>query len=311
MKKAALIYDFDLTLSEEYQQFPFLREFAAEIKDKYGLSIEDYFPLLCDAKGIEYGVGAMQQVMIDAQDIFVGLTNEQMREKYGPMIKLADGLSDWFPRMNDFALNLGLDLSHHVVSAGFASLIEGTPIARYLTSIHSGTFIDDDKCIRQIATIVDPYNKMGKITQVCKGKGKENKVLRIGDYDINYDHCMVYGDGESDKNMMNFSRERGALAAGVYNGKDRDNFEKAKSSLKEHVHALVPRNFSPGSGLEEFTQWGLELIAQRTCDFDYRVVHALNVGQLKNKELLELTSRHLDNCDDCQARSAETKVYPQ
>ena len=58
-KRIALIYDFDLTLSEEYQQFPLFREFSDQLREKHGIDREqDYFPTLCESL-VDIEVGSL------------------------------------------------------------------------------------------------------------------------------------------------------------------------------------------------------------------------------------------------------------
>lgn len=310
MRRVGLIYDFDLTLSEEYQQFPILRKFAPAIERKYGITRpEDYFPQLCERENIEIGVGAMQQVLNDAQDIFPGLSNETMRQEYAPLIRLSPGLPGWFGRINEYASSLELTLEHHVVSAGFRPLIEGTALAAYLASIRSGTFIDDGKTITKIKTIVDPKNKREEIIKICKGQDMHDDIP-IGHYRINYDRVIVVGDGHSDKRKFNFIQERGGIAIGVYTQGDEERLQMAKKELSGRVHYLVPRDYSAASPLERVVAASLELIAQRTCTFDYRMVRALKLGHLQNRLLTELTEEHWAGCADCQKRSEKTQILP-
>ena len=307
-RKVACIYDFDLTLSEEYQQFPIFREFAAGIRQKHGITaIEDYFTTLCSGQGIDIGVGAMQQVLLDAKDIFPDLTNERLRTIYGPQIRLASGLPDWFARTTTYGEQRGLQIQHHVISAGFTPLIEGTSIAPYLASIRSGTFIEGQAGIERIKTIVDPNNKREEIIKICKG-GDVHKDLSIDEYEFTYENVIVFGDGKSDRRKFNFIRERGGIAVGVYTQNDSAHFLRAREDLHGLVHYLVPRNYSSGSSLERVVQQSLDTIAQRSCTFDFRMVHSLQLNHLRHAELEAVTQKHVDSCNDCQERSQGTQI---
>ena len=309
-RNVACIYDFDLTLSEEYQQFPILRKFAKEIERKHGLTrIEDYFNRLCGRQGIDIGVGAMQQILLDCQDIFTGITNESMKTVYAPQIQLSPGLPDWFPRTTSYAEQQGLDLEHHVVSAGFTPLIAGTIIAPYLTSIRSGTFLEGPAGLEKIKHIVDPNSKREEIIEICKGQDV-HEDLSIDQYHLTYDNVIVFGDGQSDQRKFNFIRERGGLAIGVYKKGDEQDLARAQRDLGGRVHYLVPRDYSAGTPLEEVVQQGLETMAKRTCTFDYRLIHALQRYHLRHPELTEVASRHLEWCNDCQERSKPTQILP-
>lgn len=308
-QKAACIYDFDLTLTEEYQQMPILRTFARQIEQRYGIQPDNYFSTLCSGQGIEVGVGAMQQFILDVKDnVFYGITNDTMRNYYAQQIQLSSGLPEWFPRINETAGKVGLTLEHHVVSAGFTPLIEGSHIAPDLTSIRSGTFIDNEKGIYKIRTIVDPNNKREEIIKICKGVDLHDD-LPIDKYNVRYSNVLVFGDGHSDKRMFNFVRERGGIAIGVYKKEDVQDKEKAQRELNGRVHYLVPRDYSERSALEQVVQQSLQMIARRTCKFDFHDIRKLQLHHYGDSKQIKLAAQHLRRCGDCQERSKETVVY--
>ncbi|MEK6951160.1 MAG: hypothetical protein AABX13_05550, partial [Nanoarchaeota archaeon] len=295
-------------------QMPILRTFARQIEQRYGIQPEEYFSTLCSGQGIEIGVGAMQQFISDVREhVFYRISNETMKNYYAQQIQLAPGLPEWFPRINEMAKKVDLTLEHHVVSAGFTPLIEGSIIAPYLASIRSGTFIDDEKehngkSLSRIKTIVDPNNKREKIIEICKGKDV-HKDIPIDDYALRYSNVIVFGDGHSDKRMFNFIRERGGRALGVYEKDNPEALAKAQQELTGRVHYLVPRDYSAGRPLEKVVEESLHRIAQRSCRFDYRDIHALLLHHLEDEEQIEFIRRHWQSCADCQERGKETKVY--
>ncbi len=249
----------------------------------------------------------MQQFILDAQDIFTGLTNQAMRKEFAPQIKLAAGLPAWFPRIDDYARSLDIEVEHHVISAGFTPLIEGTAIAPYLASIRSGTFLENERGIYKIKTIIDPHNKREEIIKICKGLGLYAD-LPIGQYHINYNQVIVLGDGHSDRRKFNFVRERGGIALGVYTANDEDSFNRAREELDGRVQVLVPRDYQERTPLEKEVKQGLQRIAQRSCDFDYRFIHAWRLGQLRNPHLIQVSASHWKSCEDCQLQGARTKA---
>lgn len=309
MKRAACIYDFDLTLTEEYQQMPILRAFARQIEEKHGVQPENYFATLCSGRGIDIGVGAMQQFTRDIQKgVFYGISNTSMQNVYAREIQLALGLPEWFHRINEAVEKIGLTLEHHVVSAGFKPLIEGSIIAPYLASIRSGTFIDNERGIDEIKTIVDPNNKRDEITKICKGTEDVHEDLPIDKYHLRYDRLIAFGDGHSDKRMFNYVRERGGIAIGVYTKDDAQNKVKAEQELRGRVHYLVPRDYSAGTPLEQVVQQSLHLISKRTCRFDFHDLRKLQLHHYEDSKQIKLAAQHLRRCGDCQERSKETKV---
>ena len=305
--KIGFIYDFDLTLSEEYQQMPLFRDYAKNIEEAYNISPDDYFRELCE--GTDIGVGSLEQMLNDVKSgVLPSVTNQVMRDEYGPQVELAKGLPDWFDRINNMVEKMGYEASHHVVSAGCTSFIEGTKIAPYLDSIHAGEYLDDSNGIKRIKKVVEPNNKRAEIIKICKGTGI-NEDLAIDNYAINYDHVILFGDGESDKRMFNFIRERGGYAIGVYGKNNKPGIDKTKRDLKGKVNFILPRDYSMGSIIENIATELVKIISNRTCDYDYRMVHALSLDHLRNENLIDLTNQHLNDCKDCKQRSKNTIIF--
>lgn len=308
--RCACICDFDLTLSEEYQQMPILRKYAAQLLKKHGVTPEQYLTKICGTDVTNAGVRSMQQLIFDAQDIFPWLTEQVMREEFGPQIRLARGLPEWLPRITQFSEGLDLELRHYVVSAGCTALITGTAIADYLTPpIYAGEFEEDSGRITKIKRAIDPYSKTMWIKKICKGKDLDAD-LALHEYDVNYDHVVLFADGFTDRDAINFIRERGGYTIGVYNEQDPGDFEKAKRMLAGKVHFLVPRDYSSGSPLEQVVHQALDKISHKQCDYYYMLTDALPLNHIGNSSLRELTSTHLADCPDCQYRGRQTEIHP-
>ena len=287
-----------------------LRKYADNLKKKYPhiTKPEEYFPVLCD--GIDIGVGAMQQILLDAEDVFEGLTEKAMREEFGPNIKLAYGQpEEWFKRIYAFASTCGIDPVSHCISGGILPLIQGTALSTYFTSIHAGDFeYDVSGRIVKIKHVVDPYNKGDILVGICKG-GRAEGSIRFESYALNYDHLFIFGDGDSDKTIMNFGRERGAIPIGLYTAGDEESFERAKRELTYCTRYIVPRDYSSGAPLEQVVQISLIRMVQSSCKFDYRMISSLKQGHLRDNNLVKVTEKHLAKCPECQERNKPTEYY--
>ncbi|MBU0457504.1 MAG: hypothetical protein ABH824_06875 [Nanoarchaeota archaeon] len=316
-KKAALIFDVDLTLTEEYQQMPIFRAYLEKIREKYDgknnpkivTEPEEYFPVLCDDTNIDIGIGSMEQLLIDVRDgTFEGLTNEKMREEFGPKVKLAEGLEIWLPSITDDAKFLDLDLSSHAISAGTKPLIEGLKIAHHFSSIRAGEYEQENGKLTRVKTIVDPYKKTDPLKEICKGE-KVEKRRRLKDYEILYDCVVGFGDGQSDQRILNFIKELGGISIGVFKKGDQEDYYRCVRDLAGFVHYIVPRDYTYGNTLDNLTRKSLKLIAKRTCTFDFRLISALNQQHLRHPELIDITKKHLSECQDCYERSKPTQFY--
>jgi len=124
--KVGFFYDYDLTLTEEFQQTPIFRKYFGQLKEKYGINKIDEYWNLCSGK--DKSVIWMEQFLKDAKTTFDHLTNKQMQEEFAPLVKLAEGLPSWFERIKQYASSLDVELENHVISAGIYPLIAGSKI---------------------------------------------------------------------------------------------------------------------------------------------------------------------------------------
>ncbi|MBU1976022.1 MAG: hypothetical protein KKG59_06480 [Nanoarchaeota archaeon] len=313
--RVGFFYDFDLTLSEEYQQFPLFRHFTESLKEKYPWfeKPEDYWRL---CQHCDLGVGYMEQMVTHVKNgVFSGLTNEQMESEFGPQIELSSGLPGWFPRMGDFCDSNYLDPEHHVISVGIDPLIRGTSIAPHLTSVTSGKFRGNSKGITKISNIVDPFQKVEVIKTICKGDLYTDLALK--DYHINYRHALVFGDGFTDRDMFRYIRQRGGIAICVFEPGNRPAYENAvhnlggDGTLNSSVTILAPRDYRAGSVLEEVTQEMLHNMVEREkhCDMDYLLVHSMLRGQLEHPQINEIVSGHYQDCKWCQKLTSPQLIF--
>ncbi len=313
-RKLGLFYDFDLTLSEEYQQYPIFRHFSRKLERFYGITKPEQYWQLC--AGAELGVGYMEQIVKDAGKVFKGLTNTSMRETFAPQIQLAPGVIDWFDRIAEFCKLLSEEETpiiipeHHVVSVGITPLIEGTQIGPKLDSVKSCEFVDDGEEIYKIKNLLDPFRKIEAIKARCKGgddKTALHRDISHDEYNIHYANCMVFGDGFTDSDMFRYLQQRGGIAIAVYKSGNRADFNKAAASVGNSVNFVVARDYSEGTMLEEVVKQSIALI-QSACDMDYSIINKLLINRLPNTELRDLATTHLRGCTTCQERS-KTRFY--
>mgnify|MGYP007066201332 CR=1 FL=1 len=312
MVRIGFIYDFDLTLSEEFQQYPIFREFAAQLKEVHGVSLPEEYWRLCNNS--EMGVGWMQQLVKDAKaGVFPNLTNQRMRDHFASQIKLSpglvtlDGTANWFDRVNEYCQDNGSEGEHHVISVGVHPLIAGTAVFPNLTSLRSGTFNEDDSGIVDIKTIVDPFRKVEDVKSICKGTDL-HEDLPLDRYHINYRNVIIFGDGQSDKDMFRYIRQRGGIAVAVFEEGNWQEYRKAIKNLGDSVNIIAPRDYSGGSTLDELIKEHVGKISSEICDMDYDLVHKFLLGQLRNDAVRTVVQGHYQDCGLCQERS-ELKAY--
>ncbi len=309
--KIGLFYDWDLTLTEEFQQVPIFRKYLENLNKKYGItSPEAWFSLLKEG---ELGITYMEQMLKDAEDCFENLTNEKMKTEFAPQQQLAPGVLDWFERINKYAAKEEVDLEHHVISVGNLPLIQGTAIFPYFSSVSAGEFIEQDGKIYKIKKIIQSFKKVESFKKILKG-GNLHENLERDQYNILPENSIVLGDGQSDLDIFRYIKQRGGFAIGVYKKGNRKEFERAlnlfhlNDSYDCQISRLVARDYSEGSQLESQVKKIIHNIKARPrhCNMDYSIIHNHKLNQIQNKQIKDIAEKHFNSCLYCQ-----DKFYPQ
>jgi phosphoserine phosphatase len=301
MVQIGFFYDFDLTLSEEFQQFPLFREFFENLNRKYGIKNPEEYWSLCGRK--DKSVGWMGQMLKDSNEIFGGLSNKRMQEKYGPQIKLAKGIPEFFSVIREDLKKKDFECEHHIISVGVDALIKGTSVFPEVDSIVSGEYEEDENGIIKIKNIVSEFRKVEHIKTICKGKGL-HKDVAMNEYNINYKNAFVIGDGQSDVDMFRFILQRGGTAIAVFEPGSFEQYHNAVMLLGNSVNVIVPRDYSENSRIRkvinEIIQEKIEAIGK--CDMDYELVHNYQLGYIESEAVKEVIKKHLEECEYCKKK---------
>lgn len=232
LTKAAIVYDFDGTLSPgSMQQHSFLpslgyknhqtfwKEVKAETKARDGDEILTYM-----------------QHMIQKGAV----TREQLRE-HGQKLPLFDGVGSWFSRINDYGAARGLRLEHYVVSSGNLEMIEGCSIANEFKHVFASSFAyDDDGNAVWPAVAVNFTNKTQYLFRINKGimnswDGEAvNRWIPMQERQVPFERMIFIGDGDTDIPSMKMVRYQGGAAIAVF---DPEHWEAASAQNK--VHRLI------------------------------------------------------------------------
>ena len=134
--KAALIYDFDGTLSPgNMQEYGFI---AA-----VGKSNEEFWHesnVLAENFDADPILSYMFKMLEHAGNTGLPIKREVFRET-GRNITLYDGVVEWFERINRYGAERGIEILHYINSSGLKEIIEGTPIAHEFKKIYACEFL--------------------------------------------------------------------------------------------------------------------------------------------------------------------------
>lgn len=213
-KKVAIFADFDLTLTEEYQQIPLIDHYLEKYKKFYNqpkilehyrkfdptFSFKepgDFFKILHVKRDeiisqdknsrIQNGITWLGQLLCDTQEGFP-LENLSLEKLYelGKKIKMSKGCLECFIKLKEIWLKKGIEVEIFIVSVGLKTLIRGA-IDGYMEEqnikqnpidgIYSAEInetISNNKKRLEIISVIEDYSKTEIAYEIAKG-GKSNR----------------------------------------------------------------------------------------------------------------------------------------
>ena len=318
MRTIIFIWDFDLTLSAEYQQLPIFRKHFTKIKaqaKKEGLALrkpEDAlqrFDLMRGAFGVSY----LQRILWDAQKggCLEGLSNEELRT-LGSQIAPARGLvAGWWELAKRFAGRA--EIKHHIVTVGLRPMVEGFFAHHKLLPLIDGIDASEffgKKTITGIKQVVLPFSKNEWIFSYMKGGYSHlNELMREGQRKYHFKDSIVIGDGFTDIAKFSVAKQRGGVPCCVYDPENGEAFEKAKRLLGQRVDYVLPRDYTPGRQTFEALATIIERKLARRCQFTPVVLFYYRDGEVHPK-IAKLVKAHLGTCRECRQYFEKHFVAP-
>ena len=271
--KAAIIYDFDGTLAEgncaEHGLMPaigitdvnsFWDTVAQENKSRDGDEILTYLGLL-----------ALQARAAYKRE---ELRPERLKH-FGSEIPLFPGVSEWFDRINKFAMTLDIQLDHYIVSSGIEEMILGTTIAHHFKKVFGCRYHYDDKhnYAKWPAVTINYTTKTQFIFRINKGvlncydNSAVNKYVEHSQRPVPFNHIIYLGDGDTDIPCMRLVKDQGGCSIAVFSPM---NWEKPKNQKKiekliseDRVNYVVPGDYTKGTQLDVTVKGVLSKISRR------------------------------------------------
>jgi hypothetical protein len=274
----AIAYDFDGTLApgnmQEHSFIPELgikkRDFWDEVKAK--AKLHDMDEIL-----------SYMYLMLREADNSGKKISKRSFAGHGQGLPLFPGVTEWFPRINQYAKSKGVKVHHYIISSGLREMLAGTKIAKEFDFIFaSGFMYDQHDVARWPALAVNYTNKTQHLFRINKGiinsydNERINKFVAEPDRPIPFSNMVYIGDGETDIPSMKMVKYQGGYAIAVYDA---------------HKRRTATRP-SP-------KQTCLTLLEQNRADFafpaDYRVGQGLDVliKSIIEKISIQDTIRHL------------------
>lgn len=265
--KAALIYDFDGTLSpgnmQEYGFIAAVGKSNEEFWHESNVLAEDF-----DADPI---LSYMLKMLEHASKTNIPIKREDFQAT-GRNIKLYKGVESWFERINRYGAERGIEILHYINSSGLKEIIEGTPIAGEFKKIYACEFLyNDDGDAYWPAVAINYTNKTQFIYKINKGVDSVsdshlvNAFVPDSERPVPFEHMIYVGDGTTDIPCMRLVCDRRGHSIGVYNPESEHGYEKTKQLLEQNrVSMISPADYSEGSRMEKLVKTILDKIATDT-----------------------------------------------
>lgn len=214
----ALVYDFDGTLAPgNMQEFGFVQAIGKDPNEFWNRTYEmavgnDASTILC----------YMYLMLQEAKANGISLKRDNFR-KFGSMIKLYQGVEEWFSLINQYGKSIGLNIQHYINSSGLKEMVEGTSIAKEFENIYACSFLyDTEGNAYWPAVAVDYTTKTQFLFKINKGikevsdNKKINEYVAKEDRPIPFERMIYFGDGETDVPSMSVVKSQGGHAIAVY-----------------------------------------------------------------------------------------------
>lgn len=259
MKKVALIYDFDRTLSpRDMQEFHYTKSLGYN-------DPKDFWKKCGEFSKKENADGILAYMLLMKQEN-PSLTKQDLINE-GKYIKLFKGVDTWFKRINEFGKKHGIIVEHYVISSGVKEMLIGTSIAKEFKKIYACSYsYDANQKVLWPARVVNYTLKTQYLFRINKGVLDETN-----DFDLNrstpeeqkyipFSNMVYFGDGMTDVPSMKVVQQNGGYTIAVYDSKAKK--EALAMELKKDKRATfaLKADYSEGSKIDQAVKGIIESI---------------------------------------------------
>lgn len=260
----AICYDFDKTLSPtDMQAQGYIQSIDFDVKAFWEESNN-----LAENNDMDQNLAYMYKMVQEPIGKFY-LTREKL-ENYGSKVELFPGVDSWFDRINEYALNLGMEVEHYVISSGLKEMIEGTTIAKNgaFKKIYASSFYYNEKGVAVWpAQVVNFTGKTQYLFRISKG------VLDVNDSGVNehfdidklripFRNIIYIGDSDTDIPCMKLVTTNGGHSVGVYDVVSKDKTKVQKMIRDERISYYAAADYRDGEELDAIVKAIINRTAQ-------------------------------------------------
>ena len=252
LHRTAIVYDFDGTLAKgNIQEHSFMPELGIDCQ-----AFWDRVNQLAHDHNSDSILVFMWQMLEQARSRNVPVTYQELK-RHGARTPLFAGVEAWFPRMNEYASQRGLELSHYVVSSGNAEMIEGCAIYDQFTKVFASKFIYDDNGVAIWPGVAVNYTtKTQYLFRINKGVSNHwdndsvNRWQPMNERFQPFTRMIFIGDGDTDIPSMKMVRHQGGFSVAVYDAELWQRQKLHKLISEDRVDFVAPADYTEQSQLE-------------------------------------------------------------
>ena len=289
----ALIWDFDKTLIPGNMQAPLFKKYGVDEAAFWRevQQLEEYYR----RRGIRVNKETvyLNHVLTYVREgVFKGLNNRLLKE-LGKELAFYPGLPEFFPKIKAIIeedaryKKFDIKVEHYIVSTGFAAMIRGSAIARYVDGIWGCEFIEEpakpgftltdeaQKDIRdlsaaeaaateavheeggaeitQLGYVIDNTSKTRALFEINKGANKYddidvNSKMDEADRPVPFEHMIYIADGPSDVPAFSILNKSGGRTYAVYPKGNMDAFRQVDMLRRdERIQMFGEADYQEGS----------------------------------------------------------------
>lgn len=256
----AFVYDFDHTLSTtDRQNYSFIPSLDIKTGEFWSLANErtkkeKRDPLL-----------AYRYLrLLESKKRNLPITREAF-QNFGKDIQFFPGVEDWFPRINKYGQDRGVEVQHYVISSGNREIIEGSKLFKYFKEVFACEYYYENGEAVWPKSVVNYTTKTQYLYRINKGVldiGENNKVNASRpdeDKPVPFENRIYIADGETDVPCRKTVRSNGGYAIAVYDKKKKK--PAARLFNERRVDFLCEADYSEGSLRDKIAKLIIDKVA--------------------------------------------------
>ena len=254
----AIMYDFDKTLSTtDMQNYTFIPNLGMTPEEFWGETGK-----LSQKYEVERILSYMYCMIKFAKEKGIKMTKEYLRE-CGKEIKFYPGVTTWFKRINDYALEKGIIVEHYLVSSGTKEIVEGCSIYDEFKQVYGCEFLYDDNgeaCWPKMA--INFTQKTQFFFRVAKGAIKATDDAGVNekstDHRVEYKNIIYVGDGMTDIPSMTLVKKNGGHSIAIHPKDDKEIVQQIYEDNR--CDFIVEADYSANGEMDKVVKMLIDLI---------------------------------------------------